>query len=471
MPNPSLHNLAEGVDKLPLAEDLRTVLGPKHVRTELGERMAYAYDATGEKHLPDVVAFPGSPEEVASCLRLARRYRTPVVVRGAGTNLSGGTVPIRGGLVLNLLRMDRILSIDPLRRRAVVEPGITNGRLNQHLRPLGLQFAPDPSSMAVCTIGGNIAENAGGPHCLKYGVTTGHVVALQVATAQGELVELTDDDLYDLRGLVIGSEGTLGVVTRATLRLTPVPAAARTLLAVYDDLYAAGRSVSGIIAAGIIPAALELMDHENLVLTRQAGYGAFPEQAEAALIIEVDGDPEDLDDEITAIEAICRQEGAVAVQAAETEAERAEIWRGRRANFGVLAQSSPFVWTQDVTVPRHRLPEMLQEVAEIGRRFGLKIATVAHAGDGNLHPTIPFNPRNTMERERVRKADHAVVAACLRLGGSITGEHGVGLDKLPGMVQMFSASQLVLMARVRRAFDPEGLLNPGKLLPSPKGGF
>lgn len=456
---------------MPLAEDLKAVLGSKHVRTGLGERMAYAYDATGEKSIPELVVFPASVDEVAACLKLARRHRTPVVVRGAGTNLSGGTVPIRGGLVVNLLRMDRILSIDPLRRLAVVEPGISNHRLNQTLRPLGLQFAPDPSSMVVSTIGGNIAENAGGPHCLKYGVTSGHVTALQLVTAQGEVLELTDEDAFDLRGVVIGSEGTLGVVTRATLRLTPLPPAVRTMLAVYDSLQEAGRSVSEIIAAGIIPAALELMDRENLSLTRRAGFAAFPDQAEAALIVEVDGDPEDLEEEAAAIEAICRREGAVAVRKAASESEREEIWRGRRATFGVLAQSSPFVWTQDVTVPRHRLPEMLQEVQEIGRRFGLKIATVAHAGDGNLHPTIPFNPRNTMERERVRKADHAVVAACLRLGGSITGEHGVGLDKLPGMVQMFTASQLVLMARVRRAFDPEGLLNPGKLLPSPKGGF
>lgn len=454
-----------------LVADLQAVVGRDFVRTGLGERMAYAYDATGEKHLPDLVAFPGSAEEVAACLRLAGRHRVPVVARGAGTNLSGGTVPLLGGVVLNLLRMDRIRRVEMTGRRAEVEPGLPNGRLNQHLRPLGLHFAPDPSSMRVSTIGGNIAENAGGPHCLKYGVTTGHVLALQIATAEGELLELTEEDPFDLRGLVIGSEGTLGVVTRATVRLTPLPRAVRTMLAVYGDLYQSGRSVSGIIAAGMIPAALELMDRENLSLTRRAGFGAFPANAEAALIIEVDGDPEDLAEEVAAITAICRREGATEVRVADSEAERDAIWLGRRANYGVLAQTSPFVWTQDVTVPRHRLSEMLQEVTVIGRRIGLPICTVAHAGDGNLHPTIPFNPQDPAERERVRQADLAIVAACLRLGGSITGEHGVGFDKLPGMELMFTPEQQALMHRVRRAFDPTGLLNPGKLLPAPKGGF
>lgn len=456
---------------LALLSDLAALLGTAHVRTRPGELAAYAYDATGEKQLPLAVAMPGSAEEVAACLRLSAQYDLPVVARGAGTNLSGGAVPVQGSLVLNLLRLNRILSVDVAAQRATVEPGVVNLRLNEVLWPLGFHFAPDPSSMKISTIGGNIAENAGGPHCLKYGVTANHVVALQVALACGELVELTENDAYDLRGLLIGSEGTLGVITRATVRITPLPEAARTLLAVFADLDLACEAVSAIIAARIIPAALELMDRETLELTRSAGFGAFPESAEAALLIEVDGDPRGLGAEAERIAVICRELGAVQVRAATTEQERSEIWLGRRSAYGVLARASSYVWTQDVTVPRDRLPEMLREVRRIGARHGVRIMTVAHAGDGNLHPTMPYDPRDGEQTGRVRAADLEILQACVRLGGSISGEHGIGLDKLAGMDLMFSPDQLGLMNRVRQVFDPAGRLNPGKLIPAPKGGY
>lgn len=452
-------------------DELQAVVGAQFVLSRLGERRAYAYDATGEKQMPDAVILPGSAAEVAACLRIAKKHGVPIVPRGAGTNLSGGTVPVQGGLVVNLTRMNRILEIDLPNRRATVEPGIINLKLNDALRPLGYCFAPDPSSHKVSTIGGNIAENAGGPHCLKYGVTTSHIHAVQLALEDGELVELTDEDAYDLRALVCGSEGTLGVVTSATVRLSPLPKGARTLLAIFDDLDRSCQAVSAIIAARIIPAAMELMDRQNVELTRASGFGAYPEGAEAALVIEVDGDPEDLDDEAERIAAICRSKGAVQVRTASDQAEQDSLWLGRRANFGVLARTSPYIWTQDVTVPRNRLPEMFREVYAIAARHGLRILTVAHAGDGNLHPSIPFNPHDQDERERVRQADLEIVAACVRLGGSISGEHGIGTDKLEGMRLMFTQEQMDLMMQVRRVFDPHERMNPGKVIPTPKGGY
>lgn len=454
-----------------LLEELQAIVGVDYVRARLGERMAYAYDATGEKHIPDAVVMPSTPQEVADCLRIAKKYSVPIVPRGAATNLSGGTVPVQGGLVLNMLRMNRIFSIDTEHRFAVVEPGLVNLALNEALRPYGFHYAPDPSSMKVSTIGGNIAENAGGPHCLKYGVTTGHLLSVQLATADGDLVELRDDDAFDLRALVCGAEGTLGVITQATVRIIPLPQAARTLLAVYDDIDRCCQTVSKIIAAQIIPAALELMDRGNLELTRASGYGAFPEGAEAALIIEVDGDPEDLAEESERIEAIVRASGAIEIRVAAGESERAAIWQGRRANYGVLARMSPYIWTQDVTVPRNLLPQMLREVYAIAKKHNVRILSVAHAGDGNLHPVIPFNPHDPDERERVRKADLEILSACVSLGGSISGEHGIGIDKLAGMRLMFTPEQLSFMTRIRQVFDPGNQMNPGKLIPTPKGGY
>lgn len=454
---------------------LLSAVGPEHLRTRPFELRAYAYDATGEKHLPAAVVFPGSPEEVAACVRIARSHGLPVVARGAGTNLSGGTTPVAGGLVLNLSRLNRVLAIEPENGRAVVEPGVTNGALQAALKPYGYFFAPDPSSQRVATIGGNVAENADGPHCLKYGVTAGHVLALQVVTAEGDLLELgsplAEDPGYDWPGLFCGSEGTLGIITRAAVRILPLPAATRTLLAVFADLEASSRAVAEIIAAQIIPAALELIDGATIDLARASGFGAYPEGAEAALVIDVDGDPADLSEESDRIVEILHATGALSVRAARDEAEAAELWLGRRASYGAMARTSPFIWTQDVTVPRDRLPEMLRAIMAVGRELGLSLITVAHAGDGNLHPSIPFNPHDPRDVERVRQADAAIIDACLRLGGSITGEHGVGLDKLPGMLQMFSPAQLAFMRRVRQALDPEGFLNPGKLLPTPKGGF
>lgn len=454
--------------------ELRAAVGADHVRAAPHELAAYAYDATGEKHLPHAVAYPATAAEVAACVRAARRHGIPLVPRGGGTNLSGGTLPIRGGLVLHFVRMQRILDIDVPNRRCRVQPGATNLSLSQALAPLGYYYAPDPSSQKVSTIGGNIAENAGGPHCLKYGVTTGHVLAIQVCTAEGELIwlgsPLEEHPGYDLPGLFCGSEATLGVVTEAVVRILPLPEGYRTALAIFTDLDACSRAVSAIIAARIIPAAMELMDRPSLRVSRESGFTVFPADAEAALVVEVDGVDADLDVEIEQIAAICREFGAT-VHMARDPATRAQLWAGRRSMGGSLARLSPYLWTQDVTVPRDRLAEMIRAVNALADQYGLAVATVAHAGDGNLHPAIPFDLHDPEMRSRVKALDAAIIQACVRLGGSITGEHGVGIDKLQGMELAFTPGQLDYMHRVRLALDPDSLMNPGKNLPMRRGGF
>ncbi len=455
-------------------DDLCAAIGADHVRSAHHERLAYAYDATGEKHLPHAVAFPGSAADVAACVRVARRHGVPLVPRGAGTNLSGGTLPIHGGLVLHFTRMQGILEIDIPNRLCRVQPGAVNLSLTQALAPLGYHYAPDPSSQKASTIGGNIAENAGGPHCLKYGVTTGHVLAVQVCTAEGDLIwlgsDLEEHPGYDLAGLFCGSEGTMGVVTEAVVRILPLPQGYRTLLAIFDDLDACSQTVSAIIAARIIPAAMELMDRPTLEVCRASGFTVYPAHAQAALVVEVDGFEADLEAEAAEVAAICEEFGAT-VHLARAEAERIQLWQGRRSIGGALARMSPYTWVQDVTVPRNRLTEMIREVNRLAGVYSLQVATTAHAGDGNLHPAIPFDPHNADMATRVKQLDAAIVQACVRLGGSITGEHGVGIDKLPGMELSFTPAQLAYMQQVRRALDPEDRMNPGKNLPVRRGGF
>ena len=458
----------------PLLDELTAALGAAHVRVALRERRAYAYDATAEKHTPAAVVFPGSAAQVAAVVRAAGRHGVPVVPRGAGTNVSGGTTPHLGGIVLNLTRLNRIEAIDAAGRRARVQAGVTNAALNAAAVPHGFFFAPDPSSYRVATLGGNLAENSGGLHCLKYGVTTHHVLSLQVVLADGSIAELggeaEDAPGYDLAGILVGCEGTLGVITAATVRLVPLPEGTRTLLATFADLEACVATVSAIIAARIVPAALELVDRASIAVVNASLGQVYPE-AEAALVIEVDGRAAELDPQAEAIAALCRAGGATTVRRAHDAAEAAALWAGRRAMFGCLARMSAYVWAQDVTVPRGRLVPMLRRVMAIGREYGLSICTVAHAGDGNLHPCIPFDPREPGARERVHQADLAILRACVELGGSITGEHGVGIDKLPGMPLMFSPTQLGLMFDLRDALDPRRLLNPGKAVPLRTAGF
>lgn len=458
-----------------LHRELVELLGPDRVLTDFRDRMAYAYDATGEKYPPDAVAFPLSTADVAAVLRLAARYGVPVVPRGAGTNLSGGTVPVTGGISLVTTRMNRILAVDTENRTATVQPGVRNLALQEALRPLGFFFAPDPSSQRVSTLGGNAAENAGGPRCLKYGVTTNHVLALTAVLAGGEVVQVgstaPDRPGYDLVSLFVGSEGTLGVITELTVRILPLPPAVRTLLAVFGDVEAAMRAVSALVAAGIVPATLELLDRTTIEVVERFARAGYPPDADGVLLIEVDGPEEQVAHELERVEAICRQAGARELRVARTEAEREALWLGRRAAYGATGRLGAHIWTQDVTVPRDRLVDMLRAVREIGRKYGLPFAVVAHAGDGNLHPVTAYDPRSEEERRRLRRADDEVLAACVALGGSISGEHGIGIDKLPNLERQLGADLLETMWAIRRAFDPELRLNPGKAVAAPARGF
>lgn len=462
---------ANGTDVL---RALRAALGEDRVLDSPVALRAYAYDAMGEKYPPLAVLVPRGTAEVSRALAIAAAHGVPVVGRGAGTNLSGGSITTAGGLVVNFARMNRILAVDTANRRATVEPGVTNQALQDALDPLGYFYPPDPSSGKVSTIGGNIAENAGGPRCLKYGVTVNHLLAVEVVLYGGAVVNLGtaagEHPGLDLTGLVCGSEGTLGLVTRATVGILPLPPVQRTLLAVFASLEACGAAVAEIIAARVLPATLELLDREIMRVVRESGFDAFPAAAEAALIIEVDGAGDAPDGDARTCAAICSRHGA-RVRVAAAEAERQSLWQGRKAAAGAIARLTTYFWTQDVTVPRPHLPAMIRLVQAIAGKYGLRIPMVAHAGDGNFHPIIPYDPGRPDEVERVRAADREILAGCVELGGSVTGEHGVGVEKLVGMSIMHSKQQLDYMHRVRRSFDPAGGMNPGKKIPAASSGF
>jgi len=460
------------VERAELARELEAIVGRDGVLTQEAERRVYDGDAyTLHRALPDAVALPRTTEEVARIVRICARRGVSIVARGAGTGLSGGATPILGGLVLSTMRMSRILAVDPDRRLVTAQAGATNASLSRAAAPYGLHFAPDPSSQVASTIGGNVAENAGGPHTLKYGVTVNHVAALTVVLADGRVTRLGstagDAPGPDLVGLFVGSEGTLGIVTEVTARLTPSPESWRTLLAVFDDVNACTETVTGIIAAGIVPAAMEMIDQVILRAIERALHVGFPEDAAAVLVVEVDGPEPGLDRDADAVEAICRRQGAREVRRATDEQERARLWMARKKGVGTVGRLAPNMVTQDGVIPRTRLPEALARVAEIGRRHRIRVCNVFHAGDGNLHPCIVYDQRDTDEVRRVESANREIVELCVALGGSITGEHGVGIEKLSFMTAMFGPSDLDVMRAVRHALDPERLLNPGKLLPEP----
>ena len=453
-----------------IEKQLKQILGKDGLLTSPSELMLYSYDSSMAKGvLPDAVALPGTTEQVAAVVKLARQHNIPLTARGAGTNLSGGTVTLRGGLVLGLARLDRILEIDLPNARAVVEPGVINLELQQALAPLGYQFCPDPASQKASTIGGNAAENAGGPHCLKYGVMTNHVLGLEVVLWNGDVATLggkaADLPGYDLVGLMVGSEGTFGIITKAVLRISPLPKAVRLLLAIFDQLENAGRAVRDIIAAGILPASLEIMDRLMIWAVAQAGLAAYPENAEAVLIVELDGLEDGLERRLQECVEFCRSNGAQQISIALSAPERERLWAGRRSAFGAGAKISPAFLVNDGTVPRGKLPEVLRQVEEIGRRHQVRIGNVFHAGDGNLHPNIYFAADDPEERARAQQAAHEILAVCVRAGGTISGEHGIGVEKLHAMSLVFSPVEMELMRRIKRVFDPEGRLNPGKVLP------
>jgi glycolate oxidase subunit GlcD len=455
-----------------LIENLRAVVGRDSVLTEPDELLVYECDGLPQhKHRPRAVVFPASTEEVSSVLRILAREGVPFSPRGAGTGLSGGALALNRGVVIELARMRRLLKIDALNRLAVVQTGMVNAQLSRAAAPLGLHYVPDPSSQASCTIGGNIAENAGGIHCLKYGMTVDHVLAARVVLAGGEIVELGSASVgcvgFDLLGVFVGSEGTFGIATEATLRLVPLPTAVRTLLAVFTDIDDASRAVSAIIAAGLVPAALEMMDGAIIRAVEASVFAAgIPLDAEAALLVELDGLEVGLDEEALRAASICRKHGARDVKTASDEHERKRLWAARKGAFGAMGRISPDTMLQDAVVPRSRLPEVLAATYRIGAKYGLRVANVFHAGDGNLHPFLCFDARHPEEVVRVKEAGRELMETCVRAGGSITGEHGVGLDKSDYLPLIFSADDMDTMLRVRAAFDPTGLCNPGKIIPT-----
>ena len=446
-------------------------MGRENVLSNPDELLVYECDGLPQhKHRPRAVVFPSSTEETSAIMRELASANVPFTPRGAGTGLSGGALALNSGVVIEMARMRKILRIDVENRLAVVQPGVVNLHVSRAAAPYGLYYVPDPSSQPTCTIGGNIAESAGGIHCLKYGTTTDHVLACRVVLAGGEIVDLGGAPGYDLLGTFIGSEGTFGIATEATLRLTQSPPAVRTLLAEFGEVNDASHAVSAIIAAGVMPAALEMMDREIIRAVEASVFAAgLPPDAGAALLIELDGIEAGLDDEAQKVTSICMEFGARNCRYARDEAERKKLWAARKGAFGAIGRITPDSMIQDAVVPRSRLPEVLAAAYDIATRYQLRMANVFHAGDGNLHPLICFDSRFPEEVIRVREAGRELMEVCVRAGGTITGEHGVGLDKRELLPLVFSEADMNAMLSVRAAFDPLGLCNPGKIVPVLRG--
>ena len=456
-----------------LRRELETIVGAGGVLSDPEELLVYESDGlTLFRALADFVVFPTSAEQVAAVVRLANRESIPFVARGAGTGLSGGCLPAEGGLVISLMRMNRVLEVDYDNQIAVVEPGLVNLHLSWAVGPRGFYYAPDPSSQQACTIGGNIANNSGGPHTLKYGVTVNHVLGLEVVLPDGEIAWLggkTRDALgYDLAGVFVGSEGTFGIATKIVVRILKKPQAVKTVLAVFDRIEHASAAVSAIIAAGLVPAAVEMIDQLTIQAVEDAFGCGYPRDAAAALLIELDGLAVGMPAQADRIVAACREAGAREVRAAADETERQLLWKGRKSAFGAYGRVSPAYMVMDGVIPRTKLPYVLSRVNEIVAAHGLRVGNVFHAGDGNLHPNILYDPRTPGEEARVVAAGAEIMKVCAEVGGSISGEHGIGLEKADFMPFIFSPADLALMQRLKDAFNPRGLCNPGKVFPTRK---
>jgi glycolate oxidase len=451
--------------------ELERIVGPQGLVLSAEGRMVYECDMhTFYKGAPDAVALPVRTEQVQAVVKLCREARVPIVPRGSGTGLIGGAMAPHGGVMVSMNRMGAILEVDLPNRCATVQPGLINLWLSNAVCERGWFFAPDPSSQMVSSIGGNVSTNAGGPHCLKYGITTNHVLGLEVVTGTGDLVQLggktVDRPGYDLTGIAVGSEGTFGLVTAITVRLTHVPEAVKTVLAAFRTVVDASETVSAIIASGMVPAALEMLD-ETIIAAINAGTGAgYPEGAGAVLLIELDGPRAEVEAQADRAAVMCRERGALSVSVARDEAERALLWKGRKEAAGAVGRLTAAYLLQDAVVPRSKLPQIMREIVAIGERYGLRIANVFHAGDGNLHPMICYDDRNPDELQRATEANEALLQACIALGGTVTGEHGNGLDKCKNLPLQYGEADLNFMYRLRRVFDPDHLMNPGKLLPS-----
>lgn len=462
------------MNRAELIAELERILGPRGVVTNPDALLTY--DADGcvmDTHEPHVVTLPTSAEQVAAIVRLAARAGMPIVPRGAGTGLAGGATPMQGGIVISTARMDKILQVDTANGRVLCQPGVINWELSQYLKPFGYQFAPDPSSQKACTIGGNIANNSGGPHCLKYGITASHVLAVQVVLPDGSIVWTGDGSVhtpgYDLTGVITGSEGTIGFVTAAWLRLTRLPEAVRVVLALFPDIAGASNTVSQVIASGLLPAALEIMDRLAIKAVNDMYKLGLPEAAGAALLIEVDGVEDGLDELLHDITAICWRNGAIDVRPARTLAEQNQVWAARKNAFGAMGRLAPTYYLVDTVVPRTKLPQTMDEVGRISHEFRLPIANVFHAGDGNLHPIILFDRRDRSQNQRALEAATSVMKVSIDFGGVISGEHGIGVEKQDYMTLLFTTEDLAAMAGLHQSFDPHDLFNPGKVFPKGRG--
>lgn len=456
---------------LEIAAHARDIVGPDWVITDGAQLRVYECDGLkNQREIPGAVILPGSTDQVAAVVRLCHERGVPFVARGAGSGLSGGAMPTAAGVVIGLSRLRQVLALDVPNQRVRVQPGVTNLHVSEVAAPHGLYYAPDPSSQQVCTIGGNLAENAGGAHCLKYGFTTNHVLAATVVLSDGRVVEFggeaPDAPGLDLLGVLIGSEGTIAVVTEALLNLLPRPQHVETLVAMFPSSETAGAAVSAIIAEGIVPAAVEMMD--RLAIDAAKTQTPITWDTEAALIVELDGPLIEVQSQFEAVTAICERCGADAVRVAATPEERMEIWRARKSAFAAVGALAPAYLVQDGVIPRTRLPEVLNAIRDLADANGVRVANVFHAGDGNLHPLVLYDNKVEGEQDRAERVAIRIVELCVEFGGSITGEHGVGVEKVCSMPKMFSGDDLAAFARVRAAFDPDGLCNPDKLLPTPR---
>jgi glycolate oxidase len=456
-----------------LIERLRSKLAPGAVLTSPSERVVYECDAfTIEKNRPDVVVFPRSTDDVVAIVQICNEFDVPFVARGAGTSLAGGCLPVGGGVMICLTRMKTIHEINVRDRYAVVDPGVVNLHLTRQLMPHGFHYAPDPSSQPASTIGGNCATNAGGPHTLKLGVTVNHVLGIEIVLPNGTVVRTggpAGSTGYDLTGVIVGSEGTFGIVTRIWVRITPLPQAVRTLLVVFNSIDDASNTISAIIGEGIIPAALEMIDSVILQAVEAAFHFGFPLDAGAVLIIEVDGIEAGLDREIDRIKAIAQENRAREIRQAKNETERQFLWKCRKQAFGALGRLAPSLCSQDGVVPRTKLPDMLRFITAASEKHRVRIGNVFHAGDGNIHPCFLFDERDPDQIRRVLAASHEILEACIAMGGSVTGEHGIGVEKLELLPKMFTPADLQQMLRLRDAFNPTNRCSPHKIFPTAGG--
>ncbi|PKB79256.1 MAG: hypothetical protein BZY88_14420 [SAR202 cluster bacterium Io17-Chloro-G9] len=449
--------------------ELRDIVGERNVVFHPEDLLVFEYDASIDRSLPEAVVLPADTVEVSRVMALAYSEGVPVAGRGSGTGLSGGAIAAPGGIQVSFTRMNRILDVSTQDRTATVEPGVVNLDLDNHVRRLGLRYAPDPSSQRACSLGGNIAENAGGPHCLAYGTTTNHVLGMEVVLEDGTVVNLgglaRETPGYDLRGVFTGSEGTFGVATRILVRLLPVPEAVKTYLGVFQDIESACTAVSTVIGHGIVPAALEIMDANTIRAVQQSMDAGYPEDAGAVLLVELEGLAEEVDEVGEEVEAALWDTGATGVKEAVVAADRERLWSGRKSAFGAFGHIAPNLFLADGVVPRSRLTEVLARVGQIGEQYGITIANVFHAGDGNLHPCMLFDERQPGALDRVVEASGEVLKVCVEAGGTLTGEHGVGLEKKEYMPLIYSEADMDAMVRVRDAFAPANRLNPGKIFP------